>query len=139
MQIRKYETSDIPELAQIYLNSRLETFHWMPEGSFKLLDFFTHTLGEEIHVIMSDKVIAGFISVWKEDNFIHHLYIDSKFQKKGYGKKLLQHALKQMGRPASLKCVVQNERAVQFYKMNGWKTEEVGKDEMGPYFLFVLN
>lgn len=138
MIIRKYETSDIPELARIYFDSRKETFHWMPEESFKVFDFFKDTLGEEIYVVLDKTTMVGFISIWKADNFIHHLYIDSKYHNKGYGKKILQHGLNHMGRPASLKCVVQNEKAVAFYKSRGWKIEETGTDEMGPYYLFVL-
>lgn len=139
MKIRKYDTADIPTLANIYFYSRSETFTWMPDGTFKLRDFFPDTLGEEIYVILDGNDIAGFISIWVADNFIHHLYIDSKYQSKGYGKKLLQHALKTIGRPAGLKCVVQNKRAVEFYKKQGWKILEEATDVMGPYYLFSLS
>ncbi len=111
----------------------------MPDGTFKLRDFFADTLGEEIHVVLDGNNIVGFISIWKADNFIHHLYIDSKYQNKGYGKTLLQYALKTIGRPASLKCVVKNDKAVRFYKSHGWKIEETGNDEMGSFYLFVYN
>lgn len=139
MIIKKFETSDLPALAQLYLEERQRTFHWMPKESFKMYDFFKDTLNEEIYVIFDRVMTVGFISIWKPDNFIHHLYIDSKYHKKGYGKKLLEYGLKHMGRPASLKCVVRNENAVQFYKSQGWKIKETAKDEMGPYHLFVLD
>lgn len=138
MIIKPFETSDLPALADLYLETRKSTFHWMPQDSFKLYDFFKDTQGEEIFVIYDRVVAAGFISIWKPDNFIHHLYIDKNYHKKGYGKKLLEYALARMGRPAALKCVVRNENAVQFYKKMGWKVKETGTDEMGPYYYFVL-
>lgn len=138
MIIKKFETSDLPALAELYLQERQKTFHWMPKESFKLYDFFKDTLNEEIYVIYDRVVAAGFISLWMPDNFIHHLYIDSHYHKKGYGKKLLDHALNILGRPASLKCVVRNDNAVQFYKSQGWKVDETGKDIMGPYYLMIL-
>jgi GNAT superfamily N-acetyltransferase len=138
MIIKKFETSDLPALAQIYLDARRETFHWMPEESFKLFDFFKDTLGEEIYVIFDKVITVGFISVWKPDSFIHHLYIDSNNQNKGYGKKLLSYALTTLPRPVGLKCVVQNERAVAFYQKQGWKIKESGTDEMGPYYFFEM-
>ncbi len=139
MIIKKFETSDLPALAEIYLEARKKTFHWMPQESFKLFDFFKDTQGEEIYVIYDRVVAVGFISIWMADNFIHHLYIDSNYQRRGYGKKLLEYGLSKMGRPASLKCVVKNENAVRFYLSQGWKVNETGSDDMGPYHLFVLD
>lgn len=137
--IRKYETADIPELAQIYLDARENTFSWMPQGSFKISDFFKDTLGEEIYVILDKNLIVGFISIWAADNFIHHLYVKSDYQNKGYGKKLLEYGLKNTGRPAALKCVARNEKAVRFYKSKGWVIKEAGKDIMGIYYFMVFN
>lgn len=138
MEIRLLEPQDETRLAEIYLESRKETFHWMPENSFHLSDFDQDTLDEEIHVALDGDIPVGFISVWQPDNFIHHLYIDSKYQNQGIGKKLLNHALAKMERPAGLKCVVQNKRAVEFYKSQGWEVKETAEDEMGPYYYFVL-
>ncbi|MEZ4816033.1 MAG: GNAT family N-acetyltransferase [Bdellovibrionota bacterium] len=137
--IRNFSLEDAPALREIYLNTRRTTFNWVPEAKFKLEDFEPHTQGEIIYVAQMNTVLLGFVSIWAQENFIHHLYIDPKYQGEKVGDKLLGFALQTMGRPARLKCAIQNTRACKFYEKRNWKIEsksEVG--ELGPYYTFVL-
>ena len=43
-----------------------------------------------------------------------------------------------VGRPARLKCLVQNTRAISFYRAKGWKKVGEGSSEDGEYHLLQL-
>jgi len=138
MQIRQFRKEDESELAAIYLKCRVRTFNWLPESIFRLDNFAEHTEGEVILVAIQGNEIAGFISLWVADNFIHHLYLREKFQGNGLGDLLLKEGLKGIGRPARLKCVVRNAKACAFYERRGWKVESTSEDNFGPYHTYVL-
>lgn len=70
--------------------------------------------GEEVHLAVSEETIAGFVSVWVPDRFIHHLYVSAQYQSHGVGSALLQACEAMYGRPLSLKCDVRNHRAQRF-------------------------
>lgn len=139
IDIRPFSIADEQSLSCIYLSCRLETFYWLPQQNLKLTDFNKDTEGERILVIEADSKLVGFISIWMQDNFIHHLFIESLHQGKGFGKLLLAEALKIIGRPARLKCVVQNSRACQFYEKQGWIIESTTPDDpISPYHTYRI-
>jgi ribosomal protein S18 acetylase RimI-like enzyme len=82
--------TDKPALRELFLQIRQQTFHWMDTSKFNISDFDKETDDEHIFVIHFNNTVAGFISFWQRDNFIHHLYIASEFQQKGLGTMLLQ-------------------------------------------------
>lgn len=58
---------------------------------------------------------------------------------KGVGTQLLINSLEKMGRPARLKCVSKNHRALIFYEKNGWK-KVVEEEKAGEkYWVLVYN
>jgi GNAT superfamily N-acetyltransferase len=59
--------------------------------------------------------MAGFISLWTADNFVHHLFVRADLQRKGIGDRLLVEGLKTISRPARLNCVARNAMACTFY------------------------
>lgn len=135
--IRDFAEADREEIQQIYLLSRHHAFHWMSPTSFQLSDFEKDTEGERICVAEIDNRLAGFISIWMPDNFIHHLFVHPNFKKKGIGKALLNAGIAQLNGPASLKCLKQNKNAVSFYQANGWEIESEGGDGADSYFLMT--
>lgn len=140
IEVRPFTSSDNPKLSKIYLECRLVTFHWLPREQFQLADFEKDTEGESILVLTNNLVPIGFIAIWMPDHFIHHLFIDPNHQGKGHGKVLLSEGLKIIGKPARLKCVVQNSRACKFYERNGWRIESTTPDgPMGSYHTYTLN
>jgi GNAT superfamily N-acetyltransferase len=140
MHIRSATDNDESASSRIYLACRIETFHWIQKNEFALQDFKRDTEGEVIFVAVEDETIVGFASIWAKDNFLHHLFVDSKYQGQGVGKGLLAHCLGTiLKRPARLKCVIRNERACRFYERQGWKIESTTADgPMGPYHTYVL-
>lgn len=136
MEIREFNEKDRQVLHQIYLKGRIETFDWVDTSAYALNDFDTETAGEYILVAEEENTLIGFIAVWKEESFIHHLYVDSSRHKKGIGKALLKAVTGVLDQPVRLKCLINNKNAVSFYKSQGWKFEMTGVDDiMGKYNL----
>lgn len=48
--IRVMQETDIPQLAQLFLKGRRQTFHWVDPAHFRLEDFDEQTRGEQIWV-----------------------------------------------------------------------------------------
>ena len=136
--IRPFIEADRKILMQIYLESRRETFKWLDTSSMSLTDFDRDTAGEAIWVATQDDNLVGFVSVYQAENFIHNLFILTKWLSQGVGSQLLKTALANVGRPARLKCLVQNTRAISFYRAKGWKKVGEGSSEDGEYHLLQL-
>jgi GNAT superfamily N-acetyltransferase len=137
LEIREFVETDRPELQQIYLRSRQQTFYWLNTSLFELTDFDKDTVGEEIWVADDGGTLKGFIALWRPDNFIHHLYVHPQFLNKGIGKMLLTKVIEKATEPIALKCMVNNKNALAFYKSQGWRYESEGLNEGGQYYLLV--
>lgn len=137
MIIRPMNINDISELRAFYYRVRVEAFTWLNVSAYTLDDFDNDTKGEEIFVAEIDGQISGFISMYVPENFIHCLFIDSKYQRQGIGHALLEFAKGHLKRPMQLKCLSRNKKALAFYKKEGWKNiEEIIVD--GPQNHYLL-
>lgn len=94
--------------------------------------------GEEVYAAFSDGGVVGFISVWKEDPFIHFLAVDEKHRKSGIGRALVGFVEKEFGRPLSLKCLADNTSAIGFYTSYGFEAVSEGDCPDGRYIYFLL-
>lgn len=139
LEIASFQEADRAALAQIYLETRRAAFYWWQPEHFQLEDFDRDTVGEMIFVARLKGEPVGFLAIWTFDSFIHHLYVLPKAQARGVGSKLLNVGLRALSRPARLKCLVANSRAVEFYSKQGWLLEEtLDDDPMGAYHVFSL-
>lgn len=139
LQIFEKRKDHIPDLQRIYLEIRRKTFYWLEDiKDYNLADFERDTQGEFILVAVYNKKVVGFISLWMSGNFIHHLYIDEKYQGKNIGTKLLDEAIKVMNSPITLKCLAKNTNAVKFYESKGFIAKEKGVSNHGEYILYEL-
>lgn len=138
VEVREVHEADFPRLREIFLQLRRETFHWNDPAIYRLEDFDTQTEGERMLVGEIDGQVAGFISWWAPENFIHHLYIDAACKRRGLGRALLEACLRRIGRPAQLKCVSRNANALAFYHALGWKSIATGCSDEGEYQLLQL-
>ena len=100
-----------------------------------LAEFRAQTQGEQIDLVVAQGKIAGFISVWEPDWFVHHLYVDPQAQGSGLGARLIALVAERAGEQGlSLKCLVENKGAMSFYRGLGFAlTDEVGTDRFGPW------
>lgn len=95
--------------------------------------------GERVDVAEVDGVIAGFIGVYAEKQFIHHLYIAQPFRRQGIGAALLDSIEAWLPRPFRLKCVEANAEALTFYRSRGWVAIRRNSDGAdGPDLLMEL-
>ncbi|MDB6078304.1 MAG: acetyltransferase [Akkermansiaceae bacterium] len=138
-RVRAARPSDDEALAEIFRASRLEAFHRCETEDFFLSDFADQTQGEVIHVAESpDGTLAGFVSVWEPESFVHHLFIDPRFHRQGIGKLLLRSLETWLPFPHELKCLVANQRAAAFYAAMGWREIDRGSDPFGAYLVMSL-
>ncbi len=134
-RVREALASDAASLQGVYLNTRLERFHWLDPDQLRASDFDRDTAGERIWVAELDGRVVGFVSVWVPDNFIHHLFVLPEYSGQKTGSVLLAACLDAVGRPAQLKCVSANLEALHFYLAKGWKTISKGFSADGEYHL----
>ena len=136
-RIEQYKPAYAPALRRLFLDSRRATFHWQAD-QFKLSDFDTDTEGEMLLVALFGQEPVGFVSWWPPQNFIHHLFVDPQWLRRGVGRGLLNASLKQIPRPVRLKCQLRNENARAFYMSQGWEVEKQEENANGAYYVMAL-
>lgn len=134
-QIEEFDVMHTEDLRRIFLEARLATFFWLDPANLELSDFDKTTEGERILVATNNRTPVGFIACWEADNFIHSLFVDPEFTGKGVGKLLLNACLAKIGRPATLKCIKENTKALRFYFAQGWVKKARGRSSEGTYYL----
>lgn len=136
VNIRKFENKDNYKLSEIYNDVRKQTFYWLDDSHFKT-SFEEDTKDETIFVATVNEKVVGFISIWEEDGFVHHLYIEDQYQSRGIGKLLLDHILEISAFNLTLKCLKKNKKAIKFYYNYGFKELSQDISEDGEYILFL--
>jgi ribosomal protein S18 acetylase RimI-like enzyme len=137
--IREAKNEDTDALEEIFLITRQKTFKLTPSQNFNIGDYKKSTEGEEVWVAEENGNIAGFISLWLPDNFIHNLFVHPDYQGRSIGQQLLKKAEERLSRPMALKVTLENIRACLFYEKHGWKKISVHENEKEPYILFGKN
>ncbi|OWA33557.1 GNAT family N-acetyltransferase [Saccharibacillus sp. O16] len=121
MLIREASPADYPQLRNIYLDSRRQSFHWEDADQMTLEDFDRHTSEELILVAEEDEQILGFASLYVPERFVHNLFVHPNAAGRGAGDQLLKQSIEVLGTPVTLKCVSENHKALAFYQKRGWK------------------
>jgi ribosomal protein S18 acetylase RimI-like enzyme len=100
-----------------------------------LIAFREQTHGELLFVSACERRLAGFISVWQQEWFVHHLFVDPAFQNRGVGTVLLEHVAMLAGEnELTLKCQAENQDAIRFYTRFGFEPTALrGHDELGEW------
>ncbi|HGS4463483.1 TPA: GNAT family N-acetyltransferase, partial [Vibrio metschnikovii] len=97
MEIKEFSVCNLESLRKLYFHSRRDSFTWLKTDSFRLEDFDRDTHGERIWLVEVLGQVAGFISIWEPDRFVHHLYVSSEYQSQGIGSILLNGAKAKYG------------------------------------------
>ena len=133
--IRTLAPGDLEAVEHIYARS-METADWLPPAARSKTDFGEVSRGEVVNVYVDRTTkILGFISVWREDSFIHHLYVGANARRQGVGTALIESLGTWLPLPWSLKCVLLNEPARSFYAARGFIEVSTHTDESAPYVL----
>jgi ribosomal-protein-alanine N-acetyltransferase len=123
--IRPFERKDLKDVYKIIE----ETFFrpWSIE-EILLENIFSYKI-----VLDIDGKVVGFLFgeiIFEEGNILM-IAVDKRFQGKGFGKKLLNHFIKEAKekkvRKVFLEVSVKNEPAIQLYKKSGFKVQSVRK------------
>jgi ribosomal protein S18 acetylase RimI-like enzyme len=138
IEIRPASPDDVAALRELFFAARIAAFFWAVPDLLQREDFDAATQDEPILVAVLNEQIVGFVSWWPPENFIHNLFVDPTHQGRGIGPQLLTAALRQIGRPATLKCVQKNVRALAFYRRHGWLIAGEGDTAGEPYYLLRL-
>lgn len=136
--LRNYQSSDHDVLALLFYQIRKEEFPWTDLEQLSVSDFDHSTEGERIIVAEEQGTIAGFLSVWEPDGFIHNLFVAREFRRAGVGWSLIQVALSEYGTPLTLNALPENKTALKFYAKNGWQIEQEAWEKKAPIICFLL-
>jgi len=123
MDIIRFHADHLASVRQLYLASRIATFTWLDSSNFELTDFDRDTEGEQIWLAMVSDQVVGFISIWQPDCFIHHLFVSPSCLHSSIGARLMDIS-KQHYPALTLKCLVANQNAVDFYCSQGFDISE---------------
>lgn len=118
--IRGVRPTDLPRLDALYRSVRAEI------GCETTRGFLADTAGEEIFVLTCDEEVCGFAAVYREEAFLHHLYLAASVRGRGYGVQLLEAAAAG-SKGLWLKVEAANRGARAFYLREGF-TEEPEQD-----------
>lgn len=139
VDIRKSDLSDHIRCAEIYCDAWNDA---MPHvrRSISIDEFERETEEDDILVALLNGQIVGYIAFYEPEYFVHHLFIDPKTQGEGVGTALLGHVANLAGSlPVSLKCQLDNRKALSFYAAFGFaQTDERGVNEYGDWITLVL-
>lgn len=137
IRLRRASPDDTPRLARLFLEVRQATFTWRDTSAYRLDDFESETVAEDILIAENEEgTLLGFISVWVPDSFIHHLFVTTSAQGMGVGRRLLEGLIPWLPLPHRLKCAEPNTRARAFYQKLGWV--EIGRGESSDGFYRLL-
>ncbi|HJW40060.1 MAG TPA: GNAT family N-acetyltransferase [Rhizomicrobium sp.] len=129
------DVAEIDEAAALYLRSGGAAFTWRLPGHFRAEDFKMFALDEEVWLALMGDALVGTLSILREENFVHCLYVDPDAQGLGVGRALVRHVRSLAGGPLTLKLDVPNRSAIRFYEATGWERmtglDDQGVDDVG--------
>lgn len=136
MIYREGYAEDIPACARIY-DRLFAITHPRQSMTIPAERYFEDSIaGEELWVAETNGDIAGLVTIWRPEAFIHHLYIDAAWHRRGIGRALLQLAIARCGGRAELKCDEANRAAHTFYQAMGFRPASWGWSSHGPWIRF---
>ncbi|MGZ5038327.1 MAG: GNAT family N-acetyltransferase [Usitatibacter sp.] len=136
--VRAASPEDGEALRSLYVRCRLLA-EWLPGAEKGKSDFDRDTMGEEVVVsVGEDGAIDGFVSVWRPQRFIHHLYVRPEARRRGVAGALLGALAGTLPFPWRLKCVRANRVAMEFYAKRGWREVAQGSGVNGAYAVLEL-
>ena len=121
---------EVDAAAALYVRSGQAAFTWRPPEHFRLEDFRRFALDEEVWLALMGEAVVGILSIFREENFIHCLYVDPDAQRLGVGRALVEYLRKETGQPLTLKLDTPNKKAIAFYEATGWQ-RMTGPDDLG--------
>ncbi|MBN3870251.1 GNAT family N-acetyltransferase [Nostoc sp. JL33] len=148
-QIKKYDPANLDLVSRI-LEEEIKNSHKFLSNE-ELKDYIEDTKQELLFInpqyitkiwnIYEDTKIVGFTSVRETstETIIVSIYVFSAYQKKGYGKKLLNKILSECKAPYSLAVYEENRDAYRFYENFGFKVTKKGLQKNHKYLEMTIS
>lgn len=112
--IRKFQSKDIDQIMEIWLNSNISAHEFIDSSywkrNYELVKEMIHQA--TIYVCEENDEIQAFVGLM--NNYIAGIFVSEEFQSKGIGKKLLNYC-KGIHSKLLLHVYLKNKRAVLFY------------------------
>ncbi len=136
ISIRDFVAGDTEACAGIF-DRAWHAGHPYAPREIDVVAFAMETKDERVLVAEAAGKIAGFVSLYAPEAFVHHLYVEPGCQGRGIGRALLQRAVALAGGKATLKCQLRNPQTLRFYRRLGWRESETGEAEFGPWVMMM--
>lgn len=140
MGIRKLRTEEIDEVMRIWLESTVKAHDFIKKEYWEK----NYNVVKEVYIPMAetfvyyeDRKIKGFISIIDKE-FIGALFVDVQNQGLGIGGKLLDY-VKAKYKNINLAVYKMNEKAVEFYKNNGFKIIKEQENEDSGFVEYIMD
>ncbi|MDE6777356.1 MAG: GNAT family N-acetyltransferase [Oscillospiraceae bacterium] len=126
--IRKFEKQDLDAVMSIWLCSNIDAHAFInPDYLKKNFDIVKKMIPHaEVYLLENNHEIKGFIGMI--ENKIAGIFVNKSDRSKGIGTELLNFA-KKYHKKLYLSVYEKNERAIYFYKKNGFKIEKINIDK----------
>ena len=135
LTVRQLEQSDAAAVQRLYERA-VGRAAWLPAEVKTDANFARSSQGESVFVCHGPEGrLVGLLSVYVPESFIHHVYVDPEFERRGVGTALLSSLETWLPLPWRLKCVTANASARAFYASHGWIEVGSGNGDQGPYVL----
>ncbi|TMH81319.1 MAG: GNAT family N-acetyltransferase [Betaproteobacteria bacterium] len=135
LQVRQLEQGDAPAVQRLYERA-VRRAEWLPAAVKADPNFARASQGEAVFVYHSTEGrLVGLLSVYVPESYIHHVFVDPEFERRGVGTVLLSSLETWLPLPWRLKCVTANAPARAFYASHGWIEVGSGNSDQGPYVL----
>lgn len=139
MGIRKLRTEEIDEVMRIWLESTVKAHDFIEKEYWEK----NYNVVKEVYIPMAetfvyyeDRKIKGFISIIDKE-FIGALFVDVQNQGLGIGGKLLDYVNAKY-KNVNLAVYKMNEKAVEFYKNNGFKIIKEQENEDSGFVEYIM-
>ncbi|MEK5028320.1 N-acetyltransferase [Paenibacillus sp. FSL M7-1046] len=129
MKIELHKQSDIDTLTDIWYKGSIQAHdfidqeYWLSQKT-EMRDKYIPM--SDTYVIYNQAEIVGFVSM--VEDYLAALFIDTSYQKNGYGKELINFIKIQKSK-ITLKVYKENTSATRFYEKNGFTIKETLLDE----------
>lgn len=138
--IRKIENKDIDKTMDIWLESTIKAHDFIPkeywEDSYNTVKDVYIPIAETF--VYEDKEgIKGFISIINNE-FIGALFVATKYQGNGIGKKLIDYVINRYEK-LSLLVYKENKKSVEFYINRGFEIVKEQVNEDSGYDEYIMN
>lgn len=133
--IRQMEPAELDQCAALFERVGQAHFHWQPRHLYTRTVFLECAREEHVWVADVSGSIAGLLTYYEPEHFIHFLMIDAPMRGQGIARALLAATRNHYGRRHDLKVNMRNQDARAFYDRLGYIVTGAGHDiDTGDWF-----